>query len=198
MSEKFRGEMPPQERGKISEYSEAIKKALENRRLVREQIESVGEEKIKLRMEEIGEGVKARGLKLSREELRRLAVFSYAPQSELLPNGWVSERLDKSFGSSLASDTKVTFVDPKSLIFRNEGGDWHSQLESEKAYVFKEETPRLTERRGWQEEQGGAEKNLDEEYDFFNTEDLTDEQLKEFVHPDAIAIKLVSEEEIRS
>jgi len=189
--------MPPQEHGEVSDkYSETIKKALENRKLVREQIESIGEEKIKSRMKEVEEMVKAKGFKLSHEELRRFAVFSYVPSAEILPKGWVSERLDSRFNSNLASDEKVTLVDPKSLIFRDEAGDWDSQLEHEMAYVFREETPRFTESRGWQEEQGGTTKNLDGEYGFIHTEGLTDEQLRAFVHPDVIAIKnLVFEEE---
>lgn len=195
MSEKFKGDTPPQEHDKTAECFETIRKALENRRLVREKIESIGEEQIKSRIKKVEEMVSTKGFKLSYEELRRFAVFSYFPSSEILPKGWVSERLYSGFSSDLCSDVEVTLVDPNSLIFKNEVGYLDSQLEHVSAYILKEETPRFVESKGWQMNQDGTTRDFYTKYDFRNTEGLAEEHLRKFVHPDAIAVEnLVFEE----
>jgi len=179
----------------IQARREQLNELLENRKKVREVIESVGEDKIRQRMESIESIAREKGHELEHEELRRFAAYSFvageASSLELLPKGWVSIRLDESFHSSLCEHSEITYVSPETLVFRDPTQDWKSNTDDDKAYIIRSDTPGYTVSSGWQRNQDGTEDNLSG-MSVTGTEELSKEQLASFVHPNEIAVSFPS------
>ena len=177
-------------------YQNIMKKLLEEDQINNELIGYLDKKIIESRIKEIQEMTNDRVPQLSYEELYGIVMYFSVcsddrSHDELIPNGWISESLSKSFGSSLDQSIKETFIAPKAPIFRNETKDWRSETEDDVAYIFRETTPRFTRKKEWKDGQSRAEMVFGEMYDSRHVEEFAEKELTKFVAPDKTAIEVV-------